>query len=756
MSMWQWAEDLNEKLHQEGNHRLANLIYQIPNDYWDGNYKRLDATIEEAILGAKSINNPWLEVYFRHFSLRHKVGSSREGEKAMTEVITLMELAHRDEAKDCPHSVCATQDLVNCYENIDNIGYANDRIVVIDETLSRITKDISCWYCLTLEKVDALCDLNQYEQAYETVTERTEKERENIALSWHSREIRILLHLNRIDEAVVLFEQYKKREGSSDTQSAQYTTQLLEASLLNKQGKYEEAFAILPPFSELEPAKYLSYLSAYYNSIKDLEISNKDWHIAGIADTIINYFKDAGSYAAVFDAAEIQFELALKRRSKFLAQKSLDSIEEVIPKLKEQSLRVNKLNQFKTKFNNTQFTQPKLAVENLNEATDTLDSIGEFLSQLGQPNENNPPIPEKDLATLLAYYELSPLYPGLADGIVAALNAMNFQSYLFEFCRSHIDKYIKNEEISDFIELFLLRIYRQNDLKGLIEYKEKIDTYQPKLSLYLACLIAILQKDWDKLKIKAIEGLDSENFSYDFYHMLDMAYEMQNDLVHQIQTIQNFVERLESDGETEYLYQMAVKLLTLLPIVDDWATYRKVCAKIKIELNEPSSPDNLAVIEPSGTVLIQYLNEEGEHDYYYATRLSPTTAQIYISTEPFSEQRANDIIIFSPKDLGNPPEEEEKQGDYLATYEFLYCLSLGKRRSMYFDGILPTNDEFKALTDNLHKLEINYNQFRYLDEESNIERLRLHLAVAENMSDGDVKDLIAALTKEFAHPFESF
>ena len=46
-----------------------------------------------------------------------------------------IEFANRDETRECPQSVCVTQDLAGCYAKLDGPGYAQERLDVARETL---------------------------------------------------------------------------------------------------------------------------------------------------------------------------------------------------------------------------------------------------------------------------------------------------------------------------------------------------------------------------------------------------------------------------------------------------------------------------------------------------------------------------------------------------------------------------------------------------------------------------------------------
>lgn len=90
--------------------------------------------------------------------MRNRVGNLCQGERALSDAVTLFERAHRADAVECAQSVCVTQDLAACYANIDGPGWVEERIEVCEETLGRIAPSWSCYQCLSCENADALLD----------------------------------------------------------------------------------------------------------------------------------------------------------------------------------------------------------------------------------------------------------------------------------------------------------------------------------------------------------------------------------------------------------------------------------------------------------------------------------------------------------------------------------------------------------------------------------------------------------------------
>jgi tetratricopeptide (TPR) repeat protein len=167
MDIWRWVGRTVESLREAGHDELAGLVYQVPEWVCDDDHARAESGVVRALELAKPLRNPWLEVYFKHWLLQSRVLHRLEVGPSLREAVALMELATRPEAQGCPQSICATQDLVNCYAGVDGPGYAPERLAATRQTLDRIDPSWACWECISAEHADALLDDGRPAEALE-------------------------------------------------------------------------------------------------------------------------------------------------------------------------------------------------------------------------------------------------------------------------------------------------------------------------------------------------------------------------------------------------------------------------------------------------------------------------------------------------------------------------------------------------------------------------------------------------------------
>ncbi|MCK6550173.1 hypothetical protein L6R52_30340, partial [Myxococcota bacterium] len=208
--VWGWIEEELEALRASGQERLAELILDLPSLAHEGAHTYVDAVVPEALALARAAGRPWLEVYFRHWHLQSRVLIRCEGETALGEAVSLVELAHRPETKGCPQSICAVQDLACCYGLVDGPGYADERIAVTNELLPTLEPERGCFSCLSMEHASALADRGAAEDGLVYLDRQALRavEAGRVSTTSHVRaqRARLLVQLGRFDEALQVCE----------------------------------------------------------------------------------------------------------------------------------------------------------------------------------------------------------------------------------------------------------------------------------------------------------------------------------------------------------------------------------------------------------------------------------------------------------------------------------------------------------------------------------------------------------------------
>ena len=175
MDIWRWVEATKRSLRKSGHTRLATLVEDLPNLVCNDQHGRVEAVVPEAVALAKAAREPWVEVFVRHWALQSRVLHRWEAQGHLPEAVALLEFANRDETRQCPQSVCVTQDLAACYACTDGPRYVKERLAVASETLSRIDPSWPCFQCITDEYASALQDDERHEEALAFLQAQTDR-----------------------------------------------------------------------------------------------------------------------------------------------------------------------------------------------------------------------------------------------------------------------------------------------------------------------------------------------------------------------------------------------------------------------------------------------------------------------------------------------------------------------------------------------------------------------------------------------------
>lgn len=252
MDIWDWVGRAHDELEQAGHQRLSQLLRHLPDAVCDNHHARVDAIYPEALALARAAENPWLEVFVRHWNLQSRILHRHEVEDWMGEAVALLEFANRPETRECPQSVCVTQDLVNCYGNRDGPGFADERIAASRETLGRIDATWPCYCCIGGELVEALLDAGRPADALAEI-DRLEAELARTD-EWHADPMgesraTVLRVLGRHDEALALIDRLMDEAEDEDSRVAR---RVERARLLGLMGRAAEGAEALPAFEAIE------------------------------------------------------------------------------------------------------------------------------------------------------------------------------------------------------------------------------------------------------------------------------------------------------------------------------------------------------------------------------------------------------------------------------------------------------------------------------------------------------------------------
>lgn len=742
MDIWAWVSDLYDELEENGQGRLARLLYQIPDDLHENRVERLEASVVEAVQSARSLKHPWMEVFFRHWGLRNRLSNYLEGEKALEEAISLMDFSHSEESRHCPQSICVTQDLASCYGNVDGPGWVAERIAVVEETLAKITPARNCWDCLSREKADALKDDNRIVEALKFLIEQEEailQDGGTPSIMLLQTQADYLQELGHFDEALSKLEMIEQTMQNEQSRGTQLIKSLIEAMVYAKTGQFDKAAEVVPDFNDLQPVYYPKWAAIYYLLATEGYKERNTWQLAAIFQKMIKHFQAVGSHRLTAEMAIFQAKLAIARNAAMMTQNAIETLEKTLPKLRKQDDIRLQLSQLKLEHSAMQLKESQINADSY-----------EDLMTLIQNDENSDP--EKYIDQLQKLHRLHPQQQEITDLLAHALWACEINDEAIKLLEDHVANYPED----NFLVLnSLTRFLNQtNQNTRLSELAKEVEQRYPIHALYIHCILDYKNLQWESLIENASKAyeLDKTNDAFLQYQVIGLTKLAKFSEAVPLQQL--YIDGLDDENKPNARWD----LLTFAASAQNWSVYREVAKALNLELADPITPDNLVVEEEGGWVWVKFI-DQGVESYHLGQRTGPTTVRIKSVAGPDEIQHANDWVAIDAMMLEAPPDNEEEKAHFIPTFQAVHIIEPGQSRVILVDGPRPTSRELERLYETFDKLGWLYwrrsgDEYQVMDPKSDnlVDGLYFFIAVPNQVSDVEVFQQLKAFTADFKYP----
>lgn len=325
MDIWNWVYTLKTELRAAGHGQAVDVLDRMLRHTYSVEVTQAQALLPELKAHAKAIGNPWLEVFIGHWEMRNRIGSLLEGDAALAQVVALFERANREDAQQCPQSVCVTQDLVGCYANVDGAGWVQERIAVCDEALQRVEPQRACFSCISYEKADALLDDGRPEEALAFLEQQQGRilaAGKSIYGALHEIHMAVLLRLNRPEQAWAVLLEWEAGLEGYEWPTQRQSRLMFKAQVLARLQRDEEAWALLLAEDELIPRYRMFWLLAFEELLQRAPQRNNQM-LADRLEQLIGQHHRYGAHRRVIQVAAISIPLALQRQDLVQARQHL-------------------------------------------------------------------------------------------------------------------------------------------------------------------------------------------------------------------------------------------------------------------------------------------------------------------------------------------------------------------------------------------------------------------------------------------------
>ena len=737
MDIWKWIGKLQSTLAEAGQVGSARLLDDLSSCISDLETARAESILPEAKALAKSLNNPWVEVFVGHWEMRNRLGARMEGESALPDMVALFERAHRADTIDCPQSVCVTQDLGNCYANIDGPGWANERRAVIEETLQRIDPSWNCFICLSTEYADTLYDEGRFTEGLDWLAAQEAKLRDSgedydldsIELSRTEH----LMGLNRDEEALALMAAQAARAEAAgpEWEAARQARCVRHALALAKLGRDEEAWEVLPSWHESSPRNRIWWLASAALLLQRAPERNT-WRLGSFLQDALDHLSRHGAHRPLVDSALIAARLALARKAPWNAQRLLAQARKHQASLRIDAGAGAKLDALEAELAEAPATELPVPAAQLMEWLEAREDRD----------------PEQEIQWLLAARRERPEDQALLLLAASALKACGAHEESESMLWADIERR-PDDDVDTVAQMLFESCLKRGGHDRIEALIRHFETIEPSFSIWCQARVAAWKEDWARV-VELCQAASEHSEKSTFIGLLAQGLSKQKRYAEAAAAYRRLIESAEDPRDALWHH------MTCAAAVEDWAAVRDSAKRLEFTLSSDSGPFD----ENMGRIIIRYYENNTEHDYY-AYRTGPVTARIVENAIPGAPQHVLDELVFDAGIgyLEDPPEDEEERKNFIYTYAAFHTLSRGGfGPSWVMEGVHPGEDRLKALIQALeaHGYEMWVHASGYEMQDAENEGITLHgvlmtAAAPQGRPPQELHELLQKETQDLPH-----
>ncbi|QKW20229.1 hypothetical protein HUT16_15180 [Kitasatospora sp. NA04385] len=753
--IWSWVHDTHRQLAESGQHRLADALAEIAGHAVEGRNEQLDAMYPEALASARALGLPWVEVFLRHWRLQNLLNKRHQGEAALSEAVSLLEFAHREETASCPQSVCAVQDFTICHANIDGPGYVPERLAVLEEALQRVEPARACFDCLSREYADTLEDdgrpadaLTHLDRAETRITAAGER----VSLSFAHSRASALHRLGRHQDALDAYDTAERAHVAAgnrpddDDRRKLAAGRALQFAALGRPGP---ALELLPDAEEAD--RYPDIRHRWSSAVELLAAAGEFDNDAALGARLASWAGEldtAGSHRPCLDLVLRAGRLALARGAREVA-----------------------------------LTLARTGERKLGQLRRT-EGVAEQVAALRAAAEALPlpelPVPVEELPAWLAEHRPDPetgadlLAAALARGerpdtvlvvnLAGALGALGHTRAVAELAWAQLELDPGHAYLTGMLGQLLIDSEDGEGVDRLATRLARATPEDPSDAHWLRARWAAAQGRWEEVGEQCAAVLVHSPDALNTRRLAAAAATRRGDHAEAqrlyLELLEHALDPAEAGEEDAYRTVQEPDLWHLITAATanrDWAAVRAAGARIGIEFDTDSGP----VEEQWQLIELRVPRANGTTTDLPALRTGPATAKVLPVLGEDLDLNHGDVAVFSPAVLNDRPEPgSPEQEDWRPVFEFLTLLDPAGYTTYWIDGVRPDPERWYALRDAVraagHEVWVysgdTYRTADPADPEGSLPGVYAALGVPPTATAAQADALLTALTADLAHP----
>ncbi|NVB42940.1 hypothetical protein G6O69_34280 [Pseudenhygromyxa sp. WMMC2535] len=691
--LWGWVHASVARL-REGEapqQRLAELIEALPSATADDAHSRVDTLFPEALALARSLEEPWLELFIRHWNLQSRVLHRYRAQEELRDAVELLEFASREDTKRCPQSVCVVQDLACCYSISDGPGYVDERLAVARETLARIDPSWPCFDCISAEYFSALMDDQRPQEALAFVEAQraalAERGIFELGSNLSHDRIRALLVLGRAEQAEEMITAMRDVAELGDSYAMDHRN--LRVAVLLALGRVDEAEALHPSQEAIVDTP--SHYEVWLDNLAELIAAGRVTNDARVGVDVLELqqrLEQNGAKADAVHACVVGLRLALAREAREVSRLLVEDLERLRARLRrpERVLPQAQLDALKQQLAAIPpIVDPQLPPE---------QRVAVAEAMLGRADME----PSFDLFVLL-----DTLGAGDPLALASILRQLGRPGAALGELRAQLEASATAEVGEGGMRLEILVLELAAALNDLGDYAgfdalldEHADTLRTDMSrerlAWVRGTSLVARGDLEAAMAndeRTIEALGEDAYGGGFLERLAWTARSRKDWPRALAALDRLVAT-RAPGDLDW------DRMTVATALGDWARVRDSGGRLAVlssEVEDPHAPIELQ--RGREAIRCEFVEDSGERQRYWALRTSPCGARVVELAFPHDPQHYGDEVAFDAFDL-DPDAGDASEGP--PCFEVVAVCRRGGWRSFLLRGFNPGAEGLAAFT----------------------------------------------------------